>query len=165
MHGAPPLDAFEQHRELGRSHDHRPVTDLWPDEAPLLQPLRKQAKTIAVPPQQLDPISFASAKDEQRAREGIPLKPALHSRRQAIEAAAHVGEATGQPDAGAQARSSRETRQPPFEHHQIHVAAHQEADAGELDLDLATRRGGPRCGRGRVGHHREPAQVCLRLGR
>ena len=67
----PPVDAFQQHRQLRRRQAGRTVFRRRPNDAAFFQPLREQAKALAVPAQHLDRISPAAAKDEQLVAERI----------------------------------------------------------------------------------------------
>jgi hypothetical protein len=49
-----PVDAFEQHRELGATQTDHTFVRLRPDEATALETLGKQAQAIAIPPQQFN---------------------------------------------------------------------------------------------------------------
>lgn len=93
-----PIDAFEEHRKLRATEVHGAAFGLRPDEAAALKPLGEQAKAIAVPPQQLHNITSAAAENEDMPGERLLLKHRLHLRAQAIEAAAHIGHAGGDPD-------------------------------------------------------------------
>ena len=56
---APPVDAFEQHRQLCRAQRDAPGLGLWPDESASLKTLGQQAHAVAIAPQQLDQIAPA----------------------------------------------------------------------------------------------------------
>lgn len=95
---APPVDAFEQHRQLRRCQRHAPVRDLRPDELAVLEPLGEQAQAVAVPSQHLDSVSASAPEHEDLAAEGIGLELDLNEGRQPVEAAPHVGDAGRDPD-------------------------------------------------------------------
>jgi hypothetical protein len=44
---APPVDPFEQHRQLRPRQRHRPAVSLRPHETSTLEPLRQQAQPVA----------------------------------------------------------------------------------------------------------------------
>jgi hypothetical protein len=69
-------------------------------EAPALEPLREQAQSIAVPPQDLHSIATPAAEHEQLPRERILVQAQLHERRQSIKALPHVRHPAGEPDLG-----------------------------------------------------------------
>ena len=71
---------------------------LRPDESTALQPLSKQAKTIAIPPQQFYDVAAAAAEDKDVSGEWPLKKNGLHLRTQTIETSAHVGDAGCDPD-------------------------------------------------------------------
>lgn len=56
--GNPPVDAINEERQLaGREDDlSADLTDLWPDETALIQPLAEEAHPIAVPVEDLDQV-------------------------------------------------------------------------------------------------------------
>ncbi len=60
---------------------------------PPVHPLRKQAKSLTVEPQQSDQVAALAAEREQRTRMWFLSEHLLHQYRQAIEALAHVGDA------------------------------------------------------------------------
>src|SRR5215472_13512645 len=62
-----PIEAVEQHRELRRGQIKNTVTDRWPGEPPLLQPLRHQHHAAAIPRQQLHSVRALRAKNEHIA--------------------------------------------------------------------------------------------------
>ena len=53
---------------------------------------------MTVPPKHLDQVAALAAKDEDMTTEGIDVERCLRDRSQAIEAAAHVGNTSNQPD-------------------------------------------------------------------
>jgi hypothetical protein len=59
--------------------------------------LGKQAKAVAVEPQQLDDVTAASAENEDVAGERLLLKHRLHLRTETLEAAPHIGHPGGDP--------------------------------------------------------------------
>ena len=93
-----PIDAFQQHRELGAGEMHAALGGVRPDEAAAFQALGKQAQSITVPPQQFDQIATSATEDKDVPTKGIGSQVLLHDRRQTIEATAHVCYAGGQPD-------------------------------------------------------------------
>ena len=69
-----------------------------PDESPLLQPLVKQAQTLAIPPQQLEPIPTTASKHKDLAGKRVFFQHMLNHRRHAIKAFAHVGMTGAKPN-------------------------------------------------------------------
>src|SRR5215831_11907298 len=69
-----PINPLEQHRKLCLCQRYRSARCLRPDESSSLQSLREKTKTIARPPQQLDQIAAASAKNKHMTREWIFLQ-------------------------------------------------------------------------------------------
>src|SRR5215469_3111497 len=63
----PPVDPFEQHRQLCRRQGHRSTGRLRPHESAALQPLCEQAQPVSVPPQHLDEIPTFPSEDEYLA--------------------------------------------------------------------------------------------------
>ena len=83
-----------------RSSPRRP-TGARPDEAPALQPLREQARALAVVPDHLDRSPRLPRKTNRWPAVRIGLQRLLHQQRQARKAAPHVGVAGRQPHAHA----------------------------------------------------------------
>ena len=63
----------------------------WPLEAAGLQSFIQQNEAVSLPIESLDPVSAASAEQEQRASKGVQVKLSLHGTRQAIYATAQIG--------------------------------------------------------------------------
>ena len=63
---------------------------------PIFQPLGEQAEALPVPVQNFDEVTSAAAEGKQVARERILLEQLLRQHGEAVEAAAHVGGATGE---------------------------------------------------------------------
>ena len=106
----PPIDPFQQHRQLCACERHRSALRLRPHKAPAFQPLREQTKPIAVEPQHLDLITAPSAKNKHVAGIGLRVEHRLHLSAQTIKAPPHVGHACGDPDLRACARIDHERR-------------------------------------------------------
>src|SRR3954451_438476 len=102
----PPVDPFQQHRQLCRRQHRHALLGSRPDEAPSLQPLSEQAQPIAIPPQQLQKIAAATAKAENMTRERVLAQHCLRLRRQTVEALAHVGHARRQPHPSARSQAN-----------------------------------------------------------
>ena len=66
-----PIDSREQITELGRGDRHRAVSCARPQEAAPFQPLRKQARSLAVMPDHLQKITSASTKAKQLSAQRI----------------------------------------------------------------------------------------------
>ena len=77
-HRHPPIDAFQQHAELGRRECCNAVRRRGPNKATLLQPLRKQAEPLSVPPQRFEQISTAPAEHKNLAAKRIAPQIVLH---------------------------------------------------------------------------------------
>src|SRR5882757_1725777 len=92
-----PVDPGEQITELGRGDRHRAVGCARPQEAAPLQPLGKQACTLAVMPDHLQEIAAASTKAKQLTAQRIAPQYLLHLQRQARKALPHVSVASRQP--------------------------------------------------------------------
>src|SRR5664279_1798923 len=73
-----PIDPFQKHRELCATEPHASTVRLRPDESTTLKALGKQAKTIAIPPQQFYDVASAPAKHEDVSGEWLLLKHGLH---------------------------------------------------------------------------------------
>lgn len=94
----PPINAFEQHRQLRSAQGNLALFRRRPHEPPLLQPLAEQAGTLSVPPDDLDEISAPTTEDKQMAGERILLQRLFGLRCQRRESAPHVGHTSGKPD-------------------------------------------------------------------
>ena len=53
----PPVDPFQEHRQLRRRQRHLPLLGRRPDEPTLLKPLHKHAGPLAIPPDHFDQIA------------------------------------------------------------------------------------------------------------
>lgn len=95
----PPVDPFQQHRQLRRTDDAGPVLRLRPHEPAALQPLGEQAQSLTVPKERLDEIAAPAAKDEELTAERIALQFLLDDARQTVKTLAHVGRASRKPHA------------------------------------------------------------------
>ena len=93
-----PVDAFNQHGELRWRERHRTagIAHPRPDETTLIEPLGKQAETIAVPVQDLQLARALPPERKQMAGEGILLEVLLDERGEPIKTFAHVGVAQRQ---------------------------------------------------------------------
>src|SRR5271165_3458378 len=76
----PPVDAFQQHRQLRPRQRNRAARGLRPNKAPTLQSLREQTQPVAVIPENLDQIASPTAKHEDVSRKWLLLQLALHQR-------------------------------------------------------------------------------------
>src|SRR5208283_4009965 len=94
---APPVDPFQQHRELRGAQAHCPMRRLRPHEAPAFKTLGEEAQSIPAPSQDLYPIARSATKHEQLPREWILGELRLHESSESIEALAHVGHARCEP--------------------------------------------------------------------
>ena len=116
-----------------------PVSACGHTKRPRSRPFREQAESIAVPPEQFDQIAPPAAEHEHVAGEGILFEHGLGDRAQAREAAAHVGEAGSDPDAGARsaAGSSIEVLQQHAQACGIDRAFDPHSDSPAFDLNGA----------------------------
>ena len=76
----PPIDPFQQHRQLRSCQSDRTAGRLRPDEAAALQPLLEQTQSVTIPPQQLDQVAPLAAEDEHMPGERRLLKHRLDQR-------------------------------------------------------------------------------------
>ena len=81
--GGRPHNPFEQHAELRRCDRHLAIGRRRPHEAAFLQPLGEQTETLAIPPQHLQQIAAATAKDKEVTAERGPAPSALGPTRRA----------------------------------------------------------------------------------
>src|SRR5690349_21368997 len=86
----PPIQPFEQCRQLRRRQPHDPVADRRPFELGAFQPLPDQHQTGPVIDQDLHPVGAFRAEHEDRPAERILPQHRLHRRRQTVSAAAEV---------------------------------------------------------------------------
>ena len=103
-----PVDAFQQHRELRAAQRHHAFVRLRPDEAAAFETLGEQTQAVAIPPEHFDQIAAPAAEDEHVTRVRILFEHGLRDGAQAGEAAAHIGDAGGDPDV--RARGQRDHR-------------------------------------------------------
>src|SRR5580658_2728655 len=94
---APPIDPFQQHRELRGAQTHRPMRRLRPHEAPAFKTLGEETQSIPAPPQDLHSITRFATKHKQLSGERILRELRLHECGKSIEAVAQVGRACGEP--------------------------------------------------------------------
>src|SRR5215218_4940517 len=83
--GMTPVDPRQKIAELGRRDRHRAVGCARPQKAAPFQPLREQARALAVVPDNLQQIAAAAAKEEQVATQRILPQHLLNPQRQAGE--------------------------------------------------------------------------------
>ncbi len=108
--GRSPVDAFEQHGELSAAQRDRSAACLRPDEASSFKPLRQQAKTVAVKPENLHDVPAPPTKDEDMARQRLLFEHRLHLGTQPMKAATHVRDARRDPDPRACRKLDQERR-------------------------------------------------------
>lgn len=94
-----PIDSFKQHRQLCRGECDATSGGLRPHEMAVFETLCEQAQAIAIEPQYLDAVATPATKHEYLAREGIGIQLLLDERCEPVEAATHIGVASGDPDA------------------------------------------------------------------
>ena len=93
----PPVNAFQQHRQLCRCGAHLAFSRRRPDKAAALQTLGEQAGPLAVPPDHLDEITPGTTEDEEMPAERVLRQNLLGQSRQRVETLAHVGLAGSKP--------------------------------------------------------------------
>src|SRR4029450_12091701 len=98
LRGAP-LDSLEQHRELRWRERDNTLLGNRPHEAPFLEALGKQAKTLAVPIKNLQQTTSAAAEGKKMASEGIELQELLHQHSQPVYTFSHICGPHGQVNA------------------------------------------------------------------
>src|SRR5215469_13873549 len=97
-------------RELRRGQINNTVTDRWPGEPPLLQPLRHQHHAAAVPRQQLHSVRALRAKNEHIASVWIGSKHFAHQCGQGVNRLPEIDRLCRYPDLEVGAK--RDHRQP-----------------------------------------------------
>ena len=93
-----PINAFEHIPKLRWRYCHRAAGRNRPDKPPALQPLREQAGTLTIVPDDLHQIAAFSPKDKKMPRMRVGFERFLNHQRQSRKAAPHVGVARSQPD-------------------------------------------------------------------
>src|SRR5215207_5895040 len=88
--GMTPVDARQKIAELGRRDRHRAVGCARPQKAAPFEPLREQARALAVVPDNLQQVAAAAAKAEQVATQRILPQHLLNLQRQAGEPFAQI---------------------------------------------------------------------------
>jgi hypothetical protein len=78
----PPVQPFQQRRQLRSRQVHHPVFDPGPAEDAVLQPFGEQTKSGAVPEDQLDPVRPLGPEHMHRAGERIDPHGLAHQSRQ-----------------------------------------------------------------------------------
>jgi len=87
---APPVQPFQQCRQLRSRQAHHTVFDLGPAEDAVLQPFGEQTKSRAVPEDQLDPVRPLGTEHIDRARERIGRHGLAHQCCQSLSTLAEV---------------------------------------------------------------------------
>lgn len=95
-----PVDPFQKIDELGGGDRHGASCRCRPKEAGVFQSFDVQQQPEAVAPEAFDQTAAPSAEHVQIAGLRIAPEPLLHQERQALHAAAHIGDACGDPDPG-----------------------------------------------------------------
>src|SRR4051794_33799026 len=88
--GMTPVDPRQKIAELGRRDRHRAVGCARPQKAAPFQPLREEARALAVGPDNLQQVAAAAAKAEQVATKRILTQHLLNLQRQAREPFAQI---------------------------------------------------------------------------
>src|SRR5215468_3272981 len=100
LRGAP-LDSLEQHRELRWRERDNTLLGNRPHEAPFLEALGKQAKTLAVLIKNLQQTTSAAAEGKKMPGEGIELQELLHQQGEPVYTFSHICGPHGQVNAHA----------------------------------------------------------------
>ena len=140
-HRPPPVDPFQQHRQLRRRQRNRSARRLRPGESSALQPLREQAQPVAVPPQQLDQIAALPAKHKHLPRKRIFLQRRLHHPAQAprTRAACPSRPPRSRCASPPPTRSSQQLLQHHTQCFRIHAARHAKMSFRKFHLNHAGR--------------------------
>ncbi len=93
-----PVNALQKHRQLGRRQGHGSAGGLRPYKAAALQPLLKQAESVAIGPKQSYEITALATEDEDMAGIGLPLQDGLDQGAESLKAAPEIGEPGGNPN-------------------------------------------------------------------
>src|SRR5581483_12400659 len=106
--GALPVDAAQDHGQLGgRDAEFRSVR-AGEGEGALFQATQVQGETVALPGQDFEPIAAAILEDKQIARQRIAAELRRDHRRQAVETLAAIHGLDAHPDAAAQAEGQHD---------------------------------------------------------
>jgi len=95
----PPIDPFQQHRQLGCRQRDFAVLGRGPHEPTLLKAFAEQTSALAIPPNDFYQIATPTTEDKQMPREGILLQRLFGLSRQRRKTTPHVGHTRSQPDA------------------------------------------------------------------
>ena len=93
------VDAFENRGHLRRCDLHTAIFGFGKAERPAFQPLVPQGESIAIPVEDLDPITSAISEDEEVSRERVLSDLLANELGQTVEALPHIGRIGGQRDA------------------------------------------------------------------
>jgi hypothetical protein len=74
----PPINAFQQHRQLGSAQQYRAARRLRPDESSSVKSFAEKTKPISVMPDEFDQIATAAAERKHVTGEGILFQRRLH---------------------------------------------------------------------------------------
>src|SRR5277367_3302460 len=88
--GLRPCKTVQQQGQLRRGQTDRAISNRWPDEASMLQPLRRQHDAAAVPRQQLYPVTSLRAENKDVPAVRISSQRLRHQRDQAVHTTAKV---------------------------------------------------------------------------
>src|SRR5271154_498777 len=105
-----PIDPLEQHRQLGAAQRHRPAGRLRPNKASAFEPLGQQTKPVAVEPEQLHDVPSAATEDEDMTGKRLLFEHRLHLSAESMEATAHVGHTSRDPDPCSRRKRNHERR-------------------------------------------------------
>src|SRR5690606_30494076 len=94
--GAPPIDPFPQHRELGRRQPGRSVGCRRPGKTAALENLVIKAKPLAVPVKQLQPVAAPDPKGEYGTARGLLAQHRLGQQGEARNPYAHISNDAGE---------------------------------------------------------------------
>ncbi len=93
-----PVDALKQHRQLCRRQTNLAVPGGRPDKSTAFKALGEQARSLAVPPDNLQQITAPSPEHKQMAAERIGSKRLFRLGRQRIKTAPHIRHTGSEPD-------------------------------------------------------------------
>ena len=96
--GHPPIDSGQKIRELCDADRHNTIRHRGPQKAPALKPLREQARTLPIVPDDFYQVTATASEDIEIARMRVPLQCLLNQKSKGSESAAHIGVAGREPN-------------------------------------------------------------------
>ena len=175
---APPIQPFQQRRQLRSRQTHHAVFDLWPAEDAVIQPLGKQAQTRTIPEDQLDPVRTLGPEHRPPRRTGRPSwsrAPALPVPRHPCGSLQAWLPPSPGPRPSGRSRAGLQRTQHRHQSPCVRAAADPDRHAVDLNLDRSGTRlrltrqdlalaASSRCRRGNI-HHRWHKLQSIRLRR